>query len=123
MKKGFTLTELLGVIVILGILSLLTFPSVINQIRKARTTITSAQQTLIISAAESYISARPNEYPLDTYPHTYCLTINTLVKAGLLESPVTYADGTEITDQVAMVVVGANRNTTITIVNNDDCSG
>ena len=36
MKKGFTLAELLGVIVILGLIALLSFPPIVSQIKKSK---------------------------------------------------------------------------------------
>ncbi len=86
-KNGFTLAELLGVIVILALLMLLVFPSIINQLKEGERQISSAVESLIFNGAESYIADHEDLYPvIDT---TYCLTLKTLVdsndlKEGLL---------------------------------------
>ena len=41
-KKGFTLVELMAVIIIISLIAILTFPNIINQIKKSK------QQLLII---------------------------------------------------------------------------
>ena len=48
MKKGFTLVELLGTIVILGIIAVIAFPAIINQITDARGDINDSGNLLIL---------------------------------------------------------------------------
>jgi len=55
-NKGYTLLELLGVIVILSLLVTLVFPSVINFIKKGNDKIDNVTNDLIVSAAEAYIN-------------------------------------------------------------------
>lgn len=83
MKKqnGFTLAELLGVIVILALLMLLVFPNVINQLKEGKSAITSSVETLIFNGAGTYINGNQNEYPISK-DATYCLTLQQLVEAG-----------------------------------------
>lgn len=80
-KNGFTLAELLGVIIIMALLLLLVFPSIINQMKEGNTTISSAVEQLIFNSAGNYIDEHPNNYPLGTNK-TYCLTLKQLVDAG-----------------------------------------
>ena len=64
MKKGFTLVELLGVIVILAIIALLTFPAIEKVIKKSSDTVYDAQINTILTAAYDFslknISFLPN---------------------------------------------------------------
>lgn len=82
-KNGFTLAELLGVIVILALLMLLVFPSIINQLKEGERQISSAVESLIFNGAESYIADHEDLYPvIDT---TYCLTLKKLVDSNDLK--------------------------------------
>ena len=54
-KNGFTLAELLGVIVILAAVALVAFPPIINQIKKSRGELDDALNKLIYSASNQYL--------------------------------------------------------------------
>jgi len=54
MKKGFTLVELLGVIVILGIISILVVPVVNNMMIESREELAKTQEDAIIKAAKNW---------------------------------------------------------------------
>ena len=77
-NKGYTLLELLGVIVILSVLVILVFPSVINFIKKGNDKIDSITNDLIMSAAEDYINDNSSELYI-TSGGRYCISIETLV--------------------------------------------
>lgn len=53
-EDGFTLVELLGVIVILGIILAIAIPAIGNIVSKAKTTTTEQQQELVLDAAQMY---------------------------------------------------------------------
>lgn len=80
-KNGFTLAELLGVIVILGLLLLLVFPSIIKEVKEGETSIDNAVEQIIFNGASNYIENNKNTYPTSQNA-TYCITLNTLVNAG-----------------------------------------
>ena len=54
-EDGFTLVELLGVIVILGIILALAIPAIGNIVSNARTNTADAQKELVIDAAQMYV--------------------------------------------------------------------
>ena len=83
MKKnqGFTLSELLGVVVILALLMLLVFPALMNMLKEGKEQISSSVESLIFNAAGNYIDGSPNEYPTST-DKVYCLTLQELVDAN-----------------------------------------
>ena len=83
MKRGFTLVELLGVIVILAIISVLMFPVITNNLKSAQKKIDNSTEQIVFSAADEYIKEKQNNYPL-TANATYCITIQNLIDNGNL---------------------------------------
>jgi len=77
-KKGFTLTELLTVIVILAIIALIAIPIVLGVIESSRERLHDEQVDRIKSAARNWSTTsllRPVE----------CVSISELIAAGFLE--------------------------------------
>ena len=81
MKKGFTLAEILGVIVIIGILGLLITPTVINRLKGNSNIVDNANKDLIFAAANDYINEHKDEYPAGK---NYCIQVKTLIENGNL---------------------------------------
>lgn len=89
MKKGFTLIEMMCVIVIVSLLSLVVLPTIINQYSNKKEEISEVTEKIIIDAAELY--ARETG---ETYQN---ITLNDLVEDGKLEKPIKdYKTGKEI---------------------------
>jgi len=88
-KNGFTLAELLGVIVILAAIALIAFPPIINQIKKSRGELDDALNQLIYSAAKQYLEDK--NYNLDG--KSYCIKLSVLVNDGKLVEPITDSKG------------------------------
>lgn len=82
-KNAFTLLELLGVVIILGVLSLITFPIILNQIKNAKQGIKDSTKTLIIDAAKDYYEDNTNNYE-KIEGMTYCIDIKTLTDNNYL---------------------------------------
>ena len=80
MKKGFTLLEMLAVIVVISILSLIILPNIMGQLADKKEEISKVSQQIILSAAELYANETGNTYQT--------ITINDLVEAGKLEQPI-----------------------------------
>ena len=59
MKKGFTLVEILAVIIVLGIVSLIAVPRVLNIIEESRTDKLYAQKLIAKRAAKEYVLTLP----------------------------------------------------------------
>ena len=86
-KLGFTLAEILGVIVIIGILLILIVPTVINRLNSTSEEVDEATDDIIYNAADQYIREHPSDYPPGKAGR-YCITIQSLVDDGKLSSPV-----------------------------------
>jgi len=80
MKRGFTLLEMLAVIVVISILSLIILPNITGQLADKKEEISKVSQKIILSAAELYANETGNTYQT--------ITINDLVEAGKLEQPI-----------------------------------
>lgn len=65
MKKGFTLTELLAVIVILGLLSLLLIPNIQKVLKDSKEDLYVIQEQEMIDEAKNWIADHPHELPKD----------------------------------------------------------
>ena len=83
MKKGFTLVELIGVIIILGLIVLIALPPILNAIRGKESEISEASKEIIYSAANLYVSDNSNSFP-KTNGNTFCVTLDTLTQGDYL---------------------------------------
>ena len=115
-NKGYTLLELLGVIVILSVLITLVFPSVINFIKKGNDTKDSITNDLIISAAEDYINDNSSNLYL-TSGVEYCVSIDALIDKQYLN--VTLDDDSYSSKSVKVTY---KDKTNYEIIDSKDCS-
>lgn len=78
---GFTLVELLAVIIILGVIATIIFPAVGNIIKKSKQKTYNNQVEYILNASENWISANPK---IVTTYSTFCVKLSTLKTSGYL---------------------------------------
>ena len=83
-NKGFTLVEILGVIVIVGLLLLLIVPNIVSKIGKGKSNVTKVTKDIIYNASSQYIKENKEIYKVGEY----CITIEQLVNDEKLQSPV-----------------------------------
>ena len=85
MKKGFTLAELLGVIILLGAIALIIVPLVSNSMKDSKETLYNDQIKSIELSLASWMSS--NQTPAEG--ETITLSLSQLKEAGLVELDIT----------------------------------
>ena len=117
-KKGFTLAEILGVIVVITLLLLLIMPTLINKIAESGDKAGTTGDNLIFAATDNYI----DENNPNNNPGTYCIPIKNLIDDGKLVKPVIdVKTGKDISDKTVFVTIDEKGNTTHKIVEEKDC--
>ena len=99
-NNGFTLAELLGVIIILSIIGLISFSAIDKNLKEGRIKTCKAQEKNIIEGAKTYIIDNPNELPSSG---TKTITLTLLKTNGYIDekliNPMTdeeYKSGTSV---------------------------
>ena len=83
-RKGFTLAELIGVVIVMGLIILVIVTPILSQIKKKSSSIDEVTKQLLISTTETYIDQNPNKYILDSNK-TYYISVGLLIERGLLK--------------------------------------
>lgn len=118
-KKGFTLAEILGVIVIIGLLLILIIPLLIKNIKKKEDVVQKLGNNLVIDAAGQYMGEHSKQY---LNGGTYCILIKDLIDDGKLVSPVKdVVSGESLEEKTVKVVISMSGKTTYEIVDSNDC--
>ena len=86
MRKGFTLAELLGVIVILGLIAMIAIPTINSALNSSRDKAYDEQIRTIEEASRTYMSKNSLKLPNMIEGSTCCLGIEVLKEAGLLQA-------------------------------------
>jgi len=104
-NKGFTLMELLGVIIILALLMIIVFPSIVNSVKNSSNKTDDLTKELIYNAADLFIDEHINDYPKQN-GNKYAIELKTLVDEGLLVSPIKLSDSdADITNAKCIQVI------------------
>lgn len=86
MKKGFTLVELLGVLVLLSVLALITVPIVNGAIKKSKEKSVQIQLESIVKSAKAWAAADPNRLPEQGKERL--VTLQELKQAGFVDGSI-----------------------------------
>ena len=120
-KTGFTLAELLGVIVIIALLLLLIIPGIINRLSNSGDEAKDTENELIFNATEQYVKEHPEIYPPGKSGR-YCITIQSLIDDGKLSSPVIDVNtGKDISNKSVMVTIYSSGNSEYEIKEGAEC--
>ena len=82
LQKGFTLVELMIVIVIVGILSAVALPNFLNQTKKAAATEASQQVSSVFRQAHTFVLENGSLGTVDTTCEDYAGTLTTLAQGA-----------------------------------------
>lgn len=85
-KKGFTLVELLAVLIILGILTTIATTTIINQVKESKNKLNEAQINIIKNASIEYAE---NKGLFKKNNSTYNICLNDLKKQALIDDTIT----------------------------------
>lgn len=107
-NRGFTLLELLGVIVILALLTTLVFPSVLNVIKKSSEETDKLSMDLISNAADLYIENNPNDFKKRN-GSKFIIDMNELMEDGNLPSNIRISDIDNIEEKCVQVLYTNNK--------------
>lgn len=84
MKKGFTLIELMGVIVLLGLVSIVSYVVIEKLILNSKENISEATKKIIYVAADNYIEDNMDDFPKEKEKN-YCVSIDSLINGNYLD--------------------------------------
>ena len=118
MKKGFTLVELLGVIIILALLTLLVFPNIINSVKNSSKKIDDATLDLIYNASDIYINIHISDFP-KVNGNKFIINFSDLTSEDLLPTDLKLLDDI-VTDEKCIQVMYQD-GYKYELKNNGDC--
>lgn len=106
MKKGFTLAELIGVIVVLALISLVSVPAVASTLKANKIKLCNSQLENILTSARTWGADNFVKLP-GTDGQFITVTLDDLEKYGYIESgiknPLTKDDITDVTIKITKV--------------------
>lgn len=124
-RKGFTLIELMGALVLLSLIVLVSFPAIVSVVKRSGNKIDEATKKLMISAARIKIDKYKNDYPL-VDGNVFCEDIQSLIEKGYLISDLQDGSTGETIDEeelakimVKVEVIGSKY--IFEVVEKDDC--
>ena len=109
-NRGFTLIELVSVIVLLSLLMLVVLPNVLEQTKKKEKQLSDVEKKVLYSDASNYI--RNNDYTIKE-GNIFCINIATLIDEGA-----TSIDATDFRDKIIKVSVDDDTNFMYSMVDN-----
>lgn len=101
--NGFTLVELLGVIVILAMIVLIAYPLITSQVKNTTDKMSAATVSLIETATRSYINDNVNDYPKVNNAE-YCIPLNDLAEENYIREAIIDAKTKEEIDLTQVVI-------------------
>ena len=95
-KNGFTLVEILAVLVLIAAIVIISVPSILNYINGSKNEISEVTKKIVFSGAELYLEKE--DVKLITNHQKYCVSLQTLVDSGLLDEGISDAATSEKLD-------------------------
>ena len=116
MRKGFTLLELLGIIILLGVIILVAVPSLIQSNKNAEINDQKEFNNAVNNACISYIQVHSDEYNdlLNTSGTSKTIETETLTKEGYLKSTLKNPNSKTNIEEENSQIIAKNSNGQIT---------
>lgn len=114
-KKGFTLIELVGAIVIIAILALMAFPALVSMLNKGQEGVDESVKQVIKSAAADCVNENINDYA------SKCNTVEKLKNNGYLSTTFYDKYKEDITGKSITITKNGNKYCYSYDGNNDSC--
>lgn len=115
-QSGFTLVELLAVIVLLGILTIISFPKILEMVNRKKEEISTAKLNMIYTATKTYLFDNANKYP-EREGNTFCIKPSDLEKENYVAFDTTDLDS----DYVVKVSYFADDEYQLSYVKSSSC--
>lgn len=120
-NNGFTLAEILGVIVVIGLLLVLIAPTILNRLSSSSDDTNETMNQFIYDSTLIHINENVQKYPPGK-SSKYCVPIKDLVESGELTSPVEdITTGKNIEDKVVLVQKLSENNIDYKIMTQEEC--
>ncbi len=120
-SKGFTLVEVLGVIMILSALVVIVFPGVINSVKNKSKDVDETTESLVLSAAKLYVSENSSSFK-ERRKNVYCVSLSELKEKEYLTLPVEMQYTKEDITDKKTVRITYNIGFNYELVNNNECT-
>ena len=118
-NKGFTLVEVLGVIVLLSIVFLISYTTILNTIKKSQDQIDQHTLSLITTAAKDYVSDNQDDFP-EVNNNVFCIDINTLIDNNYIDEDTITVQGNSILSKIVQVTYKKDNKSEYEVVS--ECS-
>lgn len=82
-KKGFTLVEMLGVLIILVIIFMISFPTLTRVLKNTEEDLANSEKTIVVDATKDLLNSKKDIY-IPNDDNTYCIAFETLMNQGKL---------------------------------------
>ena len=116
-KKGFTLVELLGVLVLVAVILIVVVTPIVGQINSKKGEIDEATKMVLFSSATSYLDNYQTLYPKGD-GNIYYISLERMMNAGELSKE--YIDGKNLTKETAIKVTVEDGGYQYSIIQNID---
>lgn len=120
-NKGFTLVELIAVIVVLAVVSLLSFISLTRTLKDSQIKEEESYKEALKTAAQLYIETNLNDYPaLENVGGNIQITINSLIEKGYIKKDVKNPTSCLVNDTFILAVKQTNKTIKYTVYCNGE---
>lgn len=107
-KKGFTLVEVLGVIVLISLIFLISYTTMLNTLKKSHNKIDENILDLLSVASRDYITDNQDQYP-EVNNNVFCIDINTLIDNNYIDEDIIISQDNQILSKYVKVIYKNNK--------------